>query len=45
MVHGLLFPLAPSGWVAHMRSLTSMETGLAVVPKGGLITCVLPVCC
>ena len=44
MVHGLLFPLGPSEWVAHMSGLTCMETGLAVVPRGGLITCVLAVC-
>ena len=44
MVHGLLFSLGPYGWVAHMSGLTCMEIGLAIVPRDGLITCVLAVC-
>ena len=44
IVHGLLFPLGPSEWVAHMSGLTCMEIGLAIVPRDGLITCVLAVC-
>ena len=45
IVHGLLFPLGHSGWVAHMSGLPCMGIGLAVVPRGGLIACVLAVCC
>ena len=40
-----VFPLGPSVWVAHVSGLTCMEIGLAVGPRGGLITCVLAVCC
>ena len=43
MERELQFPLGLSGWVAHMGGLTCMEIGLAVVPMGGLIACVLAV--
>ena len=41
MVRGLQFPQGPSGCVAHMGGLTCPENGLAAVPRGGLICCLL----